>query len=117
MPPRIVPGLAAIVLVTLFAPAAARAGAAPGRLDGDPACEIKSANPAAAVEWTRGDKSLAQLVATGSFEIRGSYRMTLCNIGLSVYVLQDARDRRVVYECVSDDTYRAPFPCVRLGTR
>jgi hypothetical protein len=59
--------------------------------------------------------SLPQLVGSGDFEIRGVYRVHLCEVELTVYVLQNAEDRGEVFECMSDDTYRAPAPCFRLG--
>lgn len=109
---------AVLAAAALLVGARAEAGVAVGRSPGDDAsCEIPSANPSAPAEWTHGDRTLPGLIATGRFEIRSAYRLTLCNVGLSVYVLQDVRDRRTVYECVSDDTYRAAFPCARLNSR
>jgi len=67
-----------------------------------------------APEWGDSDATLPSLIGGGDFEIRAAYRVAYCQFGLTVYVLQGIADRRQVYECISDDSYRAPFPCKQL---
>ncbi len=117
--------LFAIAFVAMAAPAlaptASAQGAAPSAagapLDTGPdfAGCVRSLNPQAEPEWTQTDLTLQRLIRTGLFDIRAAYRMHLCESELTVYVLQNAGDRSEVYECTSDDTYRAVFPCFRVG--
>jgi hypothetical protein len=81
---------------------------------GEVGCTVPEPELDSDPEWEASKDTMSVLIATGDFEIRGSYRLQICGFGLSVYVLQNADDRQQVYECVSDDRYRPAFPCQKL---
>ena len=70
--------------------------------------------PNAPRQWSETDKSMAELVKTGLFDIRAAYRMKLCETEFTVYVLQNTAARDQVYECAIDDTYRPIAACQAL---
>ncbi len=76
---------------------------------------VRALNPEGAPDFTPTDMSLQQLIGTGLFDIRAAYRMRLCEVEITVYVLQNFEERSEVFECTSDDTYRPVFPCFRVG--
>ncbi len=49
----------------------------------------RSVDKGAQRQWEETNKSMADLVTTGLFEVRAAYRMKLCKIEFTVYVLQN----------------------------
>lgn len=108
---RILIGTGAVCTALLFAALPARAGIA--KIEGEK-CEIKplSTNEP---DWHQVEESLASLMKTGKFDVKGTYRFKACENEFTIYVLQGTKDRSALYECSSDDTYRPVVPCFKLG--
>lgn len=117
-PQAAVPFLRALCASALLCAAAVPASGETKRLDPDMAakedCTVPVPELDSKPEWSASKETMAVLIASGKFEIRGSYRLQMCGFGLSVYVLQNSEDLSQVYECVSDDRYRPAFPCQKL---
>ena len=79
------------------------------------ACDLQPINPKAEPEWFDISKSLAQLIATGDYEMKSAYRFKACGAEFTIYLVQGVTDKRQVFECSSDDTYRPVVGCKQLG--
>ena len=106
--------LGALVAARAGGPAEAAIAAGARAAPNGTACTVAPVDTGAKAEWTVSQKTFPSLLATGRFEVRSAYRMTLCGSTFTVYVLQDRRDLRFVYECTADDTYRPAVPCSQV---